>query len=117
MRIRYAFFIGAEGVFVRMRPRVDGRDVRHRRIGEQHGAVTSDEVAAIESLADEERVVIRLVLVRRVKLEESLVVAGENERNTTEVDGAASGVDPERGVGAAQQELGARWGRDAGRGV
>ena len=79
---------GVEWVLVGMRPGVDGGDVRHRGIGEQHGAVASDEVAAIESLADKERVVIRLVLFGRIELEEPLVVAREDERNTTNVDGA-----------------------------
>lgn len=50
-----AFFVGAQRAFVGMRARVVRGDAVDRRIGEDHRAVARGEIAAVQSLADEQR--------------------------------------------------------------
>ena len=77
-----AFVVGAEGVLVGVRAGILVGDARDDRIGEDLHAVAGGDVATVEPLTDELRVVIRAIVVRLVELVESPVVTRERERRT-----------------------------------
>jgi len=94
---------------------VSAGDARHGRVGEDHGAVAGDQVAPVQPLAQEQRVLVREIIVGSVQLVEAPVVARERERCAADSSPAAVGRDPERRVGVAHQELAARQARSVAR--
>ncbi|HEU4787102.1 MAG TPA: hypothetical protein VFS57_06830 [Gemmatimonadaceae bacterium] len=91
-----------------MSARVLVRQPRHDRVDEDRNAVVGDEVAPIESFANEHCVVVRVVVISGVQLVPATVDTGEHDRHAAHVRLAARRRDPERGVDALEQEFGAR---------
>src|SRR5690348_6641076 len=84
-------------------------DARNDGVREHLHAVPGGNVALVQSLTDELRVVIRTIVVRLVELVESPVVARERQRCAAHASLTRTGNDPERRVFTAEQELGGRW--------
>src|SRR3954469_19980202 len=90
-----------------MRARVRSRDPADRRIGENNRAVAGGDVTAVETLADEQGLVVRVHVLGRIELEEAAVVARKHDRNAADVYHAVGGH-PERRVRSSDEKLGAR---------
>src|SRR5262249_55029595 len=75
-----ARLVGRERFFVGMRARVRQRHARHDGVGEDERAVAREQVASKEELADEQRVVVRAIVVGAVDLVPFAAVAREHER-------------------------------------
>jgi len=110
-RVSLALLVRSERPLVRMGTRVNVRDMRHRGVAEDHRAVTSDDVAPVQTLANEERIGVRPVVVGGVQLVEPVVVSRENQRCAANADVATRCRDPEAGVVVADQKFRARRGR------
>ncbi|HXT18698.1 MAG TPA: hypothetical protein VN706_23930 [Gemmatimonadaceae bacterium] len=107
--IGLAVLVRIQRPLVGVRTSVRLRDARHRRVGEHQQAVAGREVAAKNALAQEERVVVREILVGDIQLEELALVARECERNAANVRARlCPGRDPVRRIAAAHEELRAR---------
>ncbi|HTI63139.1 MAG TPA: hypothetical protein VL524_06480, partial [Gemmatimonadaceae bacterium] len=63
-RVRFAVLVGAERLVVGMRPGVLAREAGDDGIGEDRDAVVGQEIAPVQTLADEQRVIVRVVVVR-----------------------------------------------------
>lgn len=81
--IRFAFVVGPEWPLVGMRARVRVGDARNDRVGEHQRAVAAEQIASIETLTDQKRVVVRPIVVGAVDLEEASVEAGQHERRAS----------------------------------
>lgn len=68
-----------------MRASVGRRDASDRGIGKERNAVAAHDVAAIEALAEEERVIVGKILLGGVQLVEPAIVAGEEDRHPSHV--------------------------------
>ena len=114
-RLGFTLLIGLERTLVRVRARVHRRDVLDDGVGKHHSAVASRKISTVQALAEEERVFKREVVVRGVQLVEVPAVARQDQRDASNAELSARRCHPERGVGAAEQELRAwRW-RPGGR--
>ena len=112
-RVRFAVLVRSERLLVGMRVRVFSRHARHDRVGEHRDAVIGSEVAPVQPLADEERVVVRVIVVGGVQLEPSGAEPGEHDRHSTNARLSARRRHPECRVDTLEQELGA-WRRRGG---
>ena len=57
-RVRLALLVWLEGLLIGMRARILAGDSRYRRVRENDGAVASDQIAPVESLAEQKGVVV-----------------------------------------------------------
>jgi len=107
-RIGFAVFIGREGFLVRMRARIRRGHSRHDRVRENERTVAGEEIAAIQELADEQRVVVGFVVVGAVDLVPSAAVARHHERLAADLRASLHGRNPIRRVAADDEKLCAR---------
>ena len=82
--------VGLHAHVVRMQARVEPREARDDRVLVDEERVAGDQVAAIDALADEDRVLEGAVVVVDVELVEAAVDAGELERRAAHAHGAAA---------------------------
>ncbi|HEY2162558.1 MAG TPA: hypothetical protein VGH04_01145 [Gemmatimonadaceae bacterium] len=106
--ILFAVFVGRQGFLVRMRTRIRRRHSRHHGVREDEGAVAGEEIAAIQELADEQRVVVGPVVVAAVDLVPSAAVARQHERLAADLRAPFHRGDPVGRVAADDEELGTR---------
>jgi len=106
-----AFFVGRQWLFVGMCTGIRAGNALYGSIGEDDGAVASQQVAAIETFANEQRILIREVIVGRVELVETATIVGQQQGRASRLRFAACSRDPKRRVGVAQEKLTPRQGR------
>jgi hypothetical protein len=91
-----------------MRPSVLAREARDDGIDEDRDAVVGQEIAPVQPLTDEQRVVVRVVVVRGVELVPPFAEPSQNDGHAAHVRLTGRRRNPERRVDALEQELGAR---------
>ncbi|MGA1309653.1 MAG: hypothetical protein ACO31W_06585 [Gemmatimonadaceae bacterium] len=110
-RIRGPLLLDGERALLGMRAAIRLGERRHHGIGQQEGGVPRDEIADIERLAEEGRVVVGAIVVGDVELVKAPVELREEHRGATDTDPLGLGADPEDGIRGDDDELGARRGR------
>src|SRR6266567_3269429 len=78
--VSLALLVGSEGLLVRMSPSVPIGDARDGRIDEDDGAVTGQQVATIEPFAEQQRILIREVIIGGEQLVEAPAITREQQR-------------------------------------
>src|SRR6185437_16537064 len=92
-----------------MRARVRCRETWNDGVAEDDCAVARSQITTIQSLAEQQRIGVREIVVRRVHLVEVPVIASERERLTANANVTTASGDPERRIGSRDEKLGRRW--------
>jgi hypothetical protein len=92
-----------------MRARIRGSDARHDRVDEHHGAVTGAQIAPVQSRAEQQRIRIRVIVVRGEQLVEAAIEMRERQRLAANANTADAGRYPERRIGGADEKFGGWW--------
>ena len=113
MRVVAPILIVAQSPLVRMLGRVLTRDIGDSLVLEDLDGITRHQVAAIDPLANEQRVVVRPIVISNVELVESALHVREGERRPPDPKAPVHRADPEGRIPGGHQEV--RGGRTAGR--
>src|SRR4029079_9824561 len=81
----------------------------YNSVGKDRGAVAARQATPVHSFAEQKSVLERVVVVRGEKLVPLPGIPRNDQRNAAHADPTARRPHPERGVLAAEEELGARW--------
>ena len=106
--IGVAVFVRAQRPLLRMRARIRFGHARNDRVGKHHEAVARHDIAAVQSLAEQECVIERPVIVGRVQRVIPPRELCENQRNAAGSNLTVGAGHPERRIDRAKQKLRAR---------
>ncbi len=106
--------VGTERILVGVRGGVGVRDSIHQRVGEHGRGVVGDQVARIDELPHQQRVVVRTVVVGHVQLVEPAPISRQHERRPAHPRPVGAVGDPVGRVARHEQELRGGWRRGGG---
>ena len=100
-----ALFLGLERTLAGMAAAILSRDARNDAVLEDDAGVAVQQITPVDALSDEQRVVVRAVVVREVYLVVAPAVESERERSAARAHAGWSASHPEGGILRGGQEL------------